>query len=260
MEVLLFPGVIIALYLWFRFYSALFRVRQFRPNTTHRKLSVVLPLLSMAFIFVVLLTLSSPDVQSNAEWIIWYTIGGAVWLRLGLFVLSLLGVAARDDVLERHNSAAAWVVYGVMIGTTLCYAGSNIGSGPGPEVVLFCAVLSTTFLFAFWFVLERAFQLADKITIERDESTGIRVCSWLASLGLIFGGAVAGDWASVEGTLRDFFRYAWVALLFLFSAMVIEVLFKRSKASGTSHRSTSAILALIYVAAAAVYVASRGVH
>lgn len=260
MEVLFFVGVILALYLWFRFYSAVFRVRQIRPNNTHRILSAVLPFFCLVFIVIVLLTQSSPDVRSNAEWIAGYTIGGAVWLQLGLLLLSLLGVAARDDVFERQNSAAAWVVYGVMIGTTFCYAGSNIGSGPGPEVVLFCAVLSTAFLFAFWFVLERAFQLADRITIERDESTGIRVCGWIASLGLIFGGAVAGDWVSVEGTIRDFFRYAWVAPLFLFAAMVIEVLFKRSKASGISHPSTSAILAFIYFAAAAVYVAWRGFH
>lgn len=259
MEVLFFVGVILATYLWFRFYSAIFRVRQFRRDNTHRILSAVLPFFCLVFIVIVLLTQSSPDVRSHAEWIAGYTIGGAVWLQLGLLLLSLLGVAARDDVFERQNSAAAWVVYGVMIGTTFCYAGSNIGSGPGPEAVLFCAVLSTTFLFAFWFVLEHAFQLADRITIERDESVGIRVGSWIASLGLIFGGAVAGNWVSVEGTMRDFFRYAWVALLFLFTAIVVEALFKRPRALGTSNRSTSAILALVYLAVAAIYVAWRGV-
>ncbi len=260
MEVLLFPGVIFTLYLWFRSYSAIFRARQFRPNTTHRALSAVLPVFCMAFIVVVLRTRSSPDVRSNAEWIIWYTIGGAIWLRLGLFVLSLLGVAARDDVLERQNPAAAWVVYGAMIGTTFCYAGSNIGSGPGAEVVLFCAALSATFLFGFWFVLERVFRLADRVTIERDESTGIRVGGWMVSLGLIFGGAVAGDWVSVESTIRDFFRYAWIAFLLLLGGMVIEKAFHSSRMRENARRSASLTVAFLYLLAAVSYVAWRGVN
>jgi len=259
MEVLFFVGVVFALYLWFRFFNAIFRVRQFRPHYTHRILSAILPWLCLVFIVVVLLRESASDVRTDIGWIAGYTIGGAVWLQLGLILLSCLGVAARDDVFERQNPAAAWLVYGAMAGTTFCYAGSKIGNGPGPDVVLFCAVLSTTFLFAFWSVLERSFRLADRITIERDESVGIRAGGWIASLGLIFGGAVAGDWVSVEGTIRDFFRYAWVALLFLFTAILIEALFKKPK-RGTSNRSTSAILAFIYVATAAGYVAWRGVH
>lgn len=211
-------------------------------------------------IVVVLLTQSSPDVRSNTEWIIWYTIGGAIWLQLSLFVLSLLGVAARDDVLERQNPAAAWVIYGAMIGTTFCYAGSNIGSGPGAEVVLFCAAFSTVFLFGFWFVLERVLHLADRVTIERDEGTGIRVGGWMVSLGLILGGAVAGNWASMEGTIRDFVRHAWIAFLLLLVGMVIERVFNSSRMRENARRSTSIIVAFLYILAAAGYVAWRGVN
>jgi len=50
---------------------------------------------------------------------------------------------------------------------------------PGVEVVLFCAGLSTVFLFGFWFCLERTFQLTDRVTIERDESAGIRIGGWI---------------------------------------------------------------------------------
>ena len=251
-------GIVLGLYLWFHSYSALLKVRQIRPNPTHRLLSVVLHFLCVAFLVVVLLTRSSSDVRSSAGWIVLYTLGGAAWLQLGLFLLSFLGVAARDDVLERQNPAAAWVVYGAMIGITLCYAGSNIGNGPGPEVVLFCAVLSTTFLFALWLLLERLFRLADCITIERDESVGIRAGGWLLSLGLIFGGAVTGDWVSMEGTIRDFFRYAWVALLLLLVAVVIELSFHSSLMREKAHRRASVVIAFVYFLAAAVYVVWRG--
>ena len=146
-----------------------------------------------------------------------------------------------------------------MIGITLCYAGSNIGNGPGPEVVFFCAVLSTTFLFALWFLLERLFRLADRITIERDETVGIRAGGWLLSLGLIFGGAVAGDWASMEGTIGDFFRYAWVPLPpLLLVAVVIERSFRSSALRESARRSASVGIAIVYFLAAAGYVVWRG--
>jgi len=260
MQVFYFLGIAFSLYLWFRFYRTLFQVRNFRPNTTHRSLLVALPMLCTAVITVVFLTWSSPDVRSDSEWIALYLLGGVVWLQLGLLLLSLLGVAVREDVVERQNPAAGWVVYGALIGTTFCYAGSNVGSGPGPEVVLFCAVLSTTFLFGFWLLFERIFGLADRITIERDESAGIRAGAWMASLGLIFGAAVAGDWVSVGVTIRDFFHYSWVATLFLLVAVVSEMTFKALQTSGNTRGSMSVALVFVYFAGALTYVAWRGVH
>jgi hypothetical protein len=262
MEVLFFPGIVLALYLWFRSYRALFKTRQFHPNRTHRALFAILPFLCMLLIAAVLSLWSSPDVRSNAGWMALYIMGGTAWLQVGLFLLSLFGVGARENVIERQNPAAAWVVYGTMIGATFCYAGSNIGSGPGGEVVLFCAVLSTAFLFAFWFLLERCFRLADRVTIDRDESVGIRIGGWMVSLGLIFGGAVAGDWESLEGTTWDFFHYASAALPLLLAAAAVEGAFKASQKKKGSHRNRTAsvAIALVYFFTAAIYVAWRGVH
>ena len=262
MEVLFLPGIILALYLWFRSYRALFKARQFHPNKTHRTLFAVLPFLCVLLIAVVLLVWSSSDVRSDAGWMLLYIMGGAAWLQFGLLLLSFFGISAREDVIERQNPAAAWVVYGTMVGTAFCYAGSNIGSGPGAEVVLFCALLSTVFLFAFWFLLELCYRLADRVTIDRDESAGIRIGGWMLSLGLIFGGAVAGDWESLEGTIRDFFHYAWVALVFLLAAITIEGTFKALQKGKDSHRSRGASIAIafVYVLTSAIYVAWRGVH
>jgi hypothetical protein len=258
MEVILVLGFFLALTLWSRFYKSLFQVRSFRPNTTHRILLAIFPVICVLLIAVVLWRWGSLDVRSSAGWIFLYAMGGAAWLLLGLYLLSFLGVGVREDVLERQNSAAAWVVYGALIGTAFCYAGANFGSGPGAEVVIFCAVLSTAFLFGFWFCLERILLLTDKLTIERDEGTGIRVGGWMLSLGLIFGAAVAGDWESLEGTVRDFINYAWVAILFLLVAAAIEAAFKLLQKQENSRRRASGAIAAAYILAAVVYVFWRG--
>lgn len=258
MEVFLVLAFFLALVLWSRFYKLLFQVHSFRPNKTHRTLLAVLPGACVLFIAVVLWRWGSSDVRSSAGWVFLYTMGGAAWLVLGLYLLALLGVGVREDVIERQNSAAAWLVHGTLIGAALCYAGSNFGSGPGAEVVIFCAFLSTVCLFGFWFFLERIFRLADKVTVERDEGTGIRAGGWMLSLGLIFGGAVAGDWESLEGTVRDFIHYAWVAIVFLVAAVAIEWAFKRPRKKENSGRGASAAIAAAYVFAATVYVFSRG--
>jgi hypothetical protein len=258
MEVFFVLAFFLALVLWSRFYKLLFQVHSFRPNNTHRALLMVLPGVCVLFVAVVLWRWGSTDVRSSAGLIFLYTMGGAAWLLLGVYLLALFGVGVREDVVERQNSAAAWVVYGTLIGTTLCYAGANFGSGPGTEVVLFCAVLSTAFLFGFWFCLERILRLTDRVTIERDEGTGIRAGGWIVSLGLIFGGAVAGDWESLEGTVRDFIHYAWVAIVFLLAAAAIEWAFKHLQKKDKARRGASAVIAAAYIFAAVVYVFSRG--
>jgi hypothetical protein len=260
MEVFLFFGAVVSVVLWFRFYRAIFQVQSFRPNKMHRALLAVLPGLCLLLILVILWRWSSPDVRSDAEWIALYAAGGAAWLQLGLFMLSLLGIAVREDVLERQNSAAAWVVYGTLAGTAFCYTGANVGSGPGTQVVLFCAALSTVFLFGFWYFLERIFHLADQVTIGRDESAGIRIGGWISSVGLIFAAAVAGDWKSLESTVWDFIRYAWVTLLFLLAAILIEWTLKLSQKDNYLHRGASAAIAITYFVAAAIYFYSRGVR
>jgi hypothetical protein len=113
-------------------------------------------------------------------------------------------------------------------------------------------------LFGFWFCLERIFRLADKVTIERDEGAGIRAAGWMLSLGLIFGGAVAGDWESLEATVWDFIHYAWVAIVFLLAAVAIEWAFKRRQQKEGARRGTSAVITAAYILAAVLYVFSRG--
>ena len=263
MAVFLVSSILLLAYLWVRFYRASFKALRFSLSGAHRAAYVIVPFLCLALISTIVWKWSSPDVRRDPAWMMFYTVGGAIWLEAGLFLLSLLGVGARDDVVERQNPAAAWVVYGAMLGTALCYAGSTMGAGPGLEVDLFCVLLSSGFLFGFWLVCERLFRLSDRISIDRDESAGIRAGGWMASLGLIFGTAVTGNWVSMEGTLHDFVRHGWVAILFLVGATAVESAFKALPARGNAHRATSMVVGLAYFLAAILwiaYLARPGVH
>ena len=258
MDIFFFPGLALAVGSWIYWYAALHKVRSFHSDSTLKGLLGSTPLLCMLILLAVLLKWSSPDVRSDAGEISFYMILGAVWLRLGLVLVSLLGVAVREDVLERRNRAAAWALCGAMVGAMLCFAGANIGSGPGPEVVLFCAFLSTTAFFGLWFCLERSLGLADRITIERDEGAAVRAGGWMIGLGLILGGAVAGNWESYEATLRDFVHYGWTGLLLMFLAIPIERHFSPRPGRGGLAVNGSFGVAATYILAAGAYVLWQG--
>ena len=135
---------------------------------------------------------------------------------------SFCGVSLRDDVVERGNPAAGLVVAGQTIAAACCIGGSNIGTGPGPEAVVFCLVLSSGTLLLFWLILDRAASVNDSITIERDTQAGLRLGAWLVATGAILGASVAGDWVSLAATTRDFLRYVWPAAILLLVMVVIE--------------------------------------
>ena len=260
MDKFFFPGLALAVGSWIYWYAALHKVRSFHSNSTLKRLLRLTPPLCMLILLAVLLRWSSSDVRSDAGEISFYMIFGAIWLRLGLLLVSLLGIAVREDVLERKNRAAAWAVCGAMVGTMLCFAGANIGSGPGPEVVLLCAFLSTTAFFGLWFCLERSLGLADRITIERDEGAAVRVGGWMIGLGLILGGAVAGNWESYEATLRDFAHYGWAAVLFMLPAIHIERYLSSQPARRDLQLNSSFGVAATYILAAGAYVLWLGVR
>src|SRR5918999_880148 len=96
------------------------------------------PLICAAVLFAVLRRYSSFDVRDDPIYLAFYMVLGAMWVRLGSWFLPLLGLSARDDVIERGNAAAAHALGGALLGLTLCFAGGNIGDGPGWWVVVFC--------------------------------------------------------------------------------------------------------------------------
>lgn len=184
------------------------------------------PLLCAAVLAAVLRLYSSSDVQDSPVYITFYMVMGAAWVGFASRFLGLFGLSARDDVIERANPAAAYAIGGALLGITLCFAGGNIGNGPGWWVVVFSAALSTLAFFLLWALLHRFTGLADSVTIDRDPASGLRLAGYFIGAGLILGRAVAGDWVSVEATVLDFVQTAWPVLLLWVAAVLLERTFR----------------------------------
>jgi len=170
----------------------------------------------------VLLTISSADVRSDSDEVAFYLAITAAWLVLSVLGFEYLGISFRDDVAARRNPAAAAAICGLMAGEAFSLAGSHTGNGPGPEAVLACALISSVALFASWTVFNSFSGIVDRVSVERDLGAGIRGAGFLGGGGAILGASVAGDWISLEGTLRDFARFCWPIFLLIAAAAVVE--------------------------------------
>src|SRR4051812_29982803 len=93
--------------------------------------------LAALLIFVVLRTCASFDVAQAPPYLFMYVVLGLAWLRIIEPAFSFAGLSLRDDLFERRNHAAMPAAIGALLGVTLCYAGGNIGDGPGWWVVVF---------------------------------------------------------------------------------------------------------------------------
>jgi hypothetical protein len=260
-DFLLDLSVPVAIVLWVRWYSSLRLSPALRVTRPGRVAFVVIPVLCMIFLFAVLKRFSADSVKSDSSTVILFLLLGASWVGLAQLVFGLLGISARDDVIERGNAAAVWVVSGQIVGSTLCFAGANVGNGPGPEVVAFCALLSTSALFLVWFLVECIGSVADTITIDRHLGTGIRMCGWLIATGIVLGDAVTGNWKSVSATVRDFAVCGWPAAA---TALAVALLERKLCRLGPNHAwnglRRSAVLAAVCIVVASGYAWKRGIH
>ncbi len=182
----------------------------------------VLPLVALVVLYLILKRWSSFDVRSSPAYLFQYLALGAAWLGVALRFFPWFGISARDDVAERGNPAAAVALSGAILGLVLCYAGGNIGDGPGWWVVLFSSGLATACFFASWAVFEARAHTSDAVTIDRDLAAGARHASFSVAQGLILGRAVAGDWKSPAATLADLVTNGWPALAVLALALSFE--------------------------------------
>ena len=243
---------------WWRWCVAIVRVNRLASQMRHRVALLAIPIFCLGFFVVILRLLASSDVRTDTFYVGFYSLVGAGWLGSATFVFPLLGISARDDVIERRNASASWAISGALIGVTLCFAGANTGNGPGLHAVLFCAILSTSAFFLLWLGVEMLAAPSEAVTVERDTAAGMRLGGFLVALAIILGGAVAGPWQSVSATMRDLMRVGWPALPLAGVATFVE----RSRERGTRplvrRILNSAGIAPVYIVAAAVYVALRG--
>lgn len=217
------------------------------------------PLCAALVTAVVLLFYSSKDVQTDPKYLFFYGMFAAAWVGILRLVTPLYGISARDDALERRNVAAAVVWFGAVQAFTLCFAGGNIGDGPGWWVVVYAAGLATTSLLILWAIYEWLTGVSDVVTIDRDIAGGLRFAGWLIASGILLGAGVAGDWVSAGDTNADFVQRAWPALPLLVAALLIERMAKPTPVQPEPNVVTLGVIPVtIYLALACLWVAFIG--
>ncbi len=217
------------------------------------------PVACGAFLFIVLRHAAADDVTDDPKYIAMYLLLGIAWLGILQRFSVWYGLYARQDVVERRNTAAGIALSGYMLGITFSYAGGNIGNGPGWWVVLFSAALAGAALILLWMAVDAVTGLTDRVTINRDIASGLRLGAVLTAWGLILGRAVAGDWVSVEATVADFVQMSWPVVAVAAVEMLISQIARPSPDCPHGEPVLAgAIPALFYLGGSAAYVASVG--
>jgi len=214
---------VVALITWAPWYGDIFRVNRLAAPRSHRLILGLAPIACFLFLLLSLERAAAKAVRESDLYIIIYMALGAAALGTSGQMLSFLGVSARDDVLERRNSAALIAVVGALVGAAVCFAGGNIGEGPGVEVVMVSAGTALCAWFVLWYLLDvfSGRVVSDRITVERDTASGVRLAGLLAGNGVVLGAAAAGDW--IPGRfLHDFGVSAWPALVLTVVAVLVE--------------------------------------
>jgi hypothetical protein len=178
----------------------------------------LVPVLGGLAVWVVLETLASFDVRDAPQYQLFYVLLGLAWTSL---TRAWLGLSTRDDVLERGNVAALWLYAGGVLGCAACYAGANVGDGPGWWCVVWAALLGTAGWAGTFHLLHGVTGLADHVTIDRDLASGVRAASFLVASGVMWGRGAAGDWTSAWDTALEL-RAAWPVVLLFVKAAWLE--------------------------------------
>jgi hypothetical protein len=211
------------------------------------------PFAGWAAIWVVLHHFASADVRNEPTYIWLYFLFGIAWLGVALKVLPWWGLSARDDVGEQQNPAAIPAMMGAALGISACYAGANIGDGPGWWCVLWAGALATASWFLSLWVVGHYGQLVEHVTVERDTGAGIRLGAFLLAAGIICGRGAAGDWTDAMQTVAEF-AAAWSL-----APLVLVVLYVEHRLRPTPHRPASPLGISCVVSALFIVIAIGGV-
>jgi len=250
--VLMVSGVAAAIG-WYRWYRTAF-VRTLIVRNAGRSIFVVGPVACMALLYIVLRLWAADDVRYSGTYLPFYMVMGAAWVGLVAQFCCFLGISHRDDVIERQNLPAALATAGALAGITFCFAGANVGNGPGWWVVVFSAGLSTFAFFGLWAVVESLTGISELVTVERAGGAGLRLGGLLAGMGMILGRSVAGDWLSAEATIRDFAVAAWPALPLVAAAVIIERFWPFDTNARTEDSAAGLFISAVYVVVSFLYV------
>jgi uncharacterized membrane protein YjfL (UPF0719 family) len=203
---------------------------------------------SFVLLWVAARSWTDKEVRQNTayQWLT-LTLGGS-YLLIAFTLRRLLGIGLRDDAFERRNLAAILALSGAVIGSMLVYIGSNLGEGPSFLINIFCAALGLMTWIVLWVALEMGGGVAWSVAEERDVASGVRLGAFLIAEGLVLGRALAGNWHSVRGTVEDFGRDGWFALVLLSIAVLAEWILKpRARCPFPSWRTRGVPVAVLYL-------------
>ncbi len=214
-------------------------------------------LASAVVLYAVLSTWASWDVVTSSFYIYGYLGMGIIWVFLSVKFLGIfIDIRLQEDVREHNNLAAAVLVSALALGTTLAFAGANIGNGPGWWVVVFCAALSTMLVYGLAWSVALFTDAEERITVDHDMATAIRLGAALIGAGLIAGRAVAGDWVSAGATVGDWVAVGWPVVTIAVAAVLIERVTPPWYLTNTVPQSI--LMAIAYIGFSALYVTSLG--
>lgn len=169
------------------------------------------------------------EVRGHLDQVFWLSLLGLGWLLVFSRLFSWLGLSIADDVIERRNPAALPALCGASLAVAMLYVGGSLGEGPSHWNNIFSAGLGTCGFFFLWFLLELFWRVSASVAEERDLASGIRVCGFLFSVGLVLGRAVAGNWHSESATVHDFLQDGWPAGVLCSLALIVERLARPSQ-------------------------------
>lgn len=217
---LIFAGMFC--WVWVSWYIPILGVHPMVRDHISQRIMIWSPILCAASLWLILITIADTYVRTHFEYQLLYFVIGMAWLGAGKWFINFLGFSPFDDGLQRRNPSAALAIGGALFGIMFCFAGGNIGEGPGSWVVLLSATFSTVGFFVCWMLLEGFTHISETVTIERDLAAGLRLAAYLMTIGLVLGQAVSGNWISFDDLVWDFFRRGWMALAITAFAAFIE--------------------------------------
>ncbi len=203
-------------------YRKAHRVTGFFEQVQLRLYFYLLPCIPVFLYFITLNTVASWDVIGEFFYILMYLLLGIAWLWASLNGMLLFwSFSYEDDVLMGRNKAAIVAATGAIIGSSLIYAGTNIGDGPGWWTVVIAGGLGTLTWLLLGALIDKLTAVIESITMEHDVNSGLRFGAYLVGSGLILAVASSGDWTSLLATVGEFF-VGWPVIPLALLMIVLE--------------------------------------
>jgi hypothetical protein len=218
------------LFFFVTYYRRLLALPALTSRRSARWIVAITPIACFVSVLAVLRNLADLEVRDSLALQAGFLIAwGAVMIWVHV-IGSLIGLNLLEHGLEGRNSAAVCAGVGLMLGATLATAGANIGQGPTVEPTLGPMFLAVGGLTILWATFSMVTGCVAAVTVDRDLPSGLRMAALSVAWGLILGRSVAGDWVSVEATLRDFLQQGLMtAALLLGIATGVEFLEQPTK-------------------------------